>query len=76
LLVLLATSLLLLGISETPTLIPGEEETSPIAKLRPQVSLFIGYAVPVRYLLPDRCPTGTRMGKNLYPRQLTGTETG
>ena len=54
-------------------LYPGEEETSPIAKLRPQVSLFIGYAVPVGYLLPDRCPTGTGMGKNLYPRQLTGT---
>ena len=34
-------------------LYPGEEETSPIAKLRPQVSLFIGYAVPVGYLLPD-----------------------
>ena len=51
----------------------GEEETSPIAKLRPQVSLFIGYAVPVGYLLPDRCPMGTGISKNLYPRQLTGT---
>ena len=51
-------------------LYPGEEETSPIAMLRPQVSLFIGYAVPVGYLLPDRYPTGTGMGKNLYPRQL------
>ena len=46
-------------------LYPGEEETSPIAKLRPQVSLFIGFAVPVGYLLPDQCPTGTGMGKNL-----------
>ena len=55
-------------------LYPGEEKTSSIAKLRPQVSLFIGYAVPVGYLLPDRCPTGTGMGKNLYP-QLTGTGT-
>ena len=54
-------------------LYPGEEETSPIIKLRPQVSLFIGYAVPVGYLLSDRCPTGMGMGKNLYPRQLTGT---
>ena len=52
---------------------PGEEETSLITKLRPQVSLFIGYAVPVGYLLPDRCPMGTGMCKNLYPRQLTGT---
>ena len=57
-------------------LYPGEEETSPIAKLRPQVSLFIGYAVPVGYLLPDRYPTGTGMGKNLYPRQLMGMGTG
>ena len=54
----------------------GEEETSSIAKLRPQVSLFIGYAVPVGYLLLDRYPTGTGMGKNLYPRQLTGTGAG
>ena len=57
-------------------LYPGEEETSPIVKLRPQMSLFIGYAVPVGYLLPDRYPMGTGMGKNLYPRQLTGTGTG
>ena len=57
-------------------LYPGEEETSPITKLRPQVSLFIGYAVPVGYLLPDRYPMGTGMNKNLYPRQLTKTETG
>ena len=57
-------------------LYPGEEETSPIAKLRPQVSLFIGYAVPVGYLLPDRCPTGTGIGKNLYPRHLMGMGTG
>ena len=56
-------------------LYPGEEEMSPIAKLRPQVSLFIGYAVSVGYLLPDRCPTGMGMDKNLYPRQLTKTET-
>ena len=40
------------------------------------MSLFIGYAVPVGYLLPDRYPMGTEMGKNLYPRQLTGMETG
>ena len=53
-------------------LYPGEEETSPIAKLRPQVSLFIEYAVLVGYLLPDRCSTGTRMSKNLYSRQLIG----
>ena len=51
-------------------LYPGEEETSPIVKLRPQVSLFIGY------LLPDRYPTGREMGKNLYPRPLTGMGTG
>ena len=57
-------------------LYPGEEETSSITKLRPQVSLFIGYAVPIGYLLPDRCPTGTGIGKNLYLRQLTETGTG
>ena len=57
-------------------LYPGEEETSPIVKLRPQVSLFIGYAVPVGYLLLDRCPTDTGIGKNLYPRQLTKTGMG
>ena len=57
-------------------LYPGEEETSLIAKLRPQVSLFIGYVVPVGYLLPDQYPTGMGMCKNLYPRQLMGMETG
>ena len=56
-------------------LYPGEEKTSPIAKVRPQVSLFIEYVVPVGDLLPDRCPMGTGIGKNLYPRQLTGMGT-
>ena len=73
---LCSSSSQLCSFSSTSLRLLGEEETSPIGKLRPQVSLFIGYAVPVGYLLPDRCPTGTGMSKNLYPRQLTETETG
>ena len=52
----------------------GEEETSPIIKLRLQMSLFIGYAVPVEYLLSDQCSTDTETCKNLYSRSLTRTK--
>ena len=75
LLVLLATSLLL-GISETPTPIPGWRRNVSDCKVTTPSVIVYRYAVPVGYLLPDQYPTGTRMGKNHYPRQLTGTGTG